>query len=203
MEHGLSPVSSIPLGLVNPSARSPDGSSRDGIRGLEFRCTLPPRYRSLSWVCYAQGLARMGGCTEISRWSLRAGSVTSRAPRLMTICHIVSIGCPDQCGITVDTERAKLMKDRQCSRTKSFVCLGSGVLHPRAAVVMNSRHENTKREATWDYMTGLPVERRPSGRGLHGVQGEGIASKAESCLRVKSISPKHEIEILRAHSRVI
>ena len=101
------------------------------------------------------------------------------------------------------TKRAKLMKDRQCSRTKSYVYLGSGVLHPRAAVVMNSRHENTKREATWEYMTGLPGERRPSGRGLHGVQGERIASKAESCLRVKSISPKHRMEILRAHSRVI
>ena len=150
MEHGLSPVSSIPLGLVNPSARSPDGPSRGGIRGLEFRCTLPPRYRSLSWVCYAQGLARMGGCTEISRWSLRAGSVTSRAPRLMTICHIVSIGCPGQCGCGRAHKACKLMKERQFSRTESYVYLWSGVLCPRAAVVMNSHHDNTKREATWD-----------------------------------------------------
>ena len=77
-------------------------------------------------------------------------SVPSRAPRLMTICHIVSIGCPGQCGYGRAHKACKLMKDRQCSRTKSYVYLGSGVLHPRAAVVMNSHHENTKREATWD-----------------------------------------------------
>ena len=140
-----------PLGLGNTSARSPDGPSRGGIRGLEFRV-----YSSTMLPLPILGVLRTRPGSDgwlhgdFSMVLTSRESVTSRAPRLMTICHIVSIGCPSQCGYGRAHKACKLMKYRQYSRTKSYVYLGCGVLYPRAAVVMNSHHDNTKREATWD-----------------------------------------------------